>query len=434
MNFHYGQALAWDATERIVAIVAGTQSGKTTFGPFWLQREIQRCGPGTYLIAAPNDPLLQVKLIPAFRQLFEDQLQLGKFVGSPRPHFIVSPEGERRLWGREQAEPTIVYFGYAAKPDSLESMTIKAAWLDEAGQSEFKVGSWEAILRRLSLSQGRILITTTPYFVGHWLKRRVFDRRNDPRESIKVVQFKSIWNPAFPLDEYKRAKRDLPRWRFRMMYQGEFTKPAGQIYDVFTEVHRIPRVAIPATAKRFVGLDFGGVNTVAVFAYERRDGSLVIYRTYKGSNRTAKQHVERLLKHEPVIPVAYGGAKSEQQWRDEFKAGGLFVAQPKVTEVEIGIDRVYAQLAQNRLYVFDDLDDIIDEFDNYSRVTDENGEVGDAIENKSAFHFLDATRYVIGSIRSDGVRSGYTRTEPTYDDGFDTDDDYLDRRANFRRK
>ena len=252
-NFHKGQARAWASKARIVAIVAGSQSGKTTFGPLWLQREIQERGAGSYLVAAPTDPLLQVKLIPAFKELFVDQASLGVFLGSPRPHFIFTPDGERRLWGKEQAERTIVYFGYAAKPDSLESMTAKAAWLDEAGQPDFKVGSWEAIQRRVAIHQGRILITTTPYVVGHWLKRRVFDRRFDPEESIDVVQFKSLWNPAFPRESWESAKRDMPRWKFRMMYAGEFARPAGQIYDVFDEVHEVPRFALPERWPRYLG-------------------------------------------------------------------------------------------------------------------------------------------------------------------------------------
>ena len=43
-----------------------------------------------------------------------------------------------------------MYFGHANDPDSLESATAKAAWLDEAAQNKFKLDSWEAILRRLS--------------------------------------------------------------------------------------------------------------------------------------------------------------------------------------------------------------------------------------------------------------------------------------------
>lgn len=429
-NFHKGQAIAWRADERIVAVVAGTQSGKTTFGPLWLEREIQDSGAGTYLVAAPNYPLLTTKLIPEFRKLFVDQLGLGVFLESPRPRFIMTPEGDRRLWGTEQDERTTVFFGSAEKPSSLESMTAKAAWLDEAGQPEFKVASYEAIMRRVSLAMGRILITTTPYTVGHWLRRRVFDKaspiadgtRRSDIESIRVIQFKSIWNPAFPREEWERAKRDLPRWKFRMMYCGEFSKPAGQIYDIFGQQSLVPRFALPERWPRYGGLDFGGVNTYAVFVAENPESNeLYIYKTYRGGNATAATHTSGMLKNEPKIPVFYGGAKSEQQWRDEFKAAGLPVKTPLASEVEIGIDRVYAELAGQSLYVFDDLEDLIDEFENYSRRADDEGNVFDEILNKNDYHGLDATRYIIGSIRGKAKGSTYSRTEPDYSNlGYET--------------
>lgn len=411
--FHPGQTLAWEATERIVAVIAGTQSGKTTFGPLWLRREMEREGPGDYLIAAPTDPLLQVKLIPAFRDLFVDKLGLGVMVQSPRPKFILSKKGEKALWGAEQTTPTIVWFGYAAKPESLESMTAKAAWLDEAGQPEFKLGSWEAVLRRLSLSRGRILITTTPYVIGHWLRRKILESR-DP--NVRVIQFKSIWNPQFPREEWEERKRDLPRWKFRMMYCGEFTKPAGQIYDVFGSQHIVPRFAIPERWKRFLGLDFGGVNTAGVFLAERpEDKALFAYRTYHAGNRTSAQHVAAIRRSEPRDPITYGGAKSEDAWRLEYRAAGLRVHQPTVTDVEAGIDRVYTEFANSRLYVFEDLDPLIDEAENYARVVDQNGEPTDTIADKNSYHHLDGLRYVIGSIRGSGVKSGYHRHEPGQD-------------------
>ena len=89
---------------------------------------------------------------------------------------LVDAQGVDRLqrtFGRRDVAPTSVLFGYAAEPESLESATAKAAWLDEAGQKRFRLASFEAILRRLSLAQGRVLLTTTPYDLG-WLKQRLY--------------------------------------------------------------------------------------------------------------------------------------------------------------------------------------------------------------------------------------------------------------------
>ena len=91
--------------QALIIVLAGTQSGKTVFGPLWLWREISRCGPGDYLVVAPTDPLLNIKALPEFQQFFEHTLGLGKLKTSPRPLFTFSKEGARRTFGRTPDEP-----------------------------------------------------------------------------------------------------------------------------------------------------------------------------------------------------------------------------------------------------------------------------------------------------------------------------------------
>ena len=117
-------------------------------------------------------------------------------------------------------------FGSAVNPESLESATAKAAWIDECGQDDFRLESWEAIQRRLSLHEGRVFGGTTPYNLG-WLKQIVYDRWRAGEADFDVIQFRSIDNPAFPISEYERAKRTLPTWKFRTVYDGQFDRPAG---------------------------------------------------------------------------------------------------------------------------------------------------------------------------------------------------------------
>jgi len=440
-NFHRGQAEVMRSTATITAAIAGSQSGKTVCGVAWILDKMTALGPGDYLVAAPTDGLLDAKLIPTFKRVFVDLLTLGVFIDTPRPEFRLSKAGARRLWQIEPDEPTRVLFGYAAKPTSLESMTVKAVLLDEAGSPEFKTGSWEAILRRRAVYEGPILIMTTPYTVGHWLKRRVFDRRHDPRESIKVIRFRSIDNPAFPRASLELARRDMPRWRFEMFYEGKWTKPAGQIYDAFDQTGMaIPRFPIPERWPRYLGLDFGAVNTWGLYLAECPETQdLYAYRLYHAANRTAVQHVEAIMRGEKrAFHAVYGGAKSEQQWRDEFTAAGLDVLLPLADDVEIGIDRVAAlhettadlivaarsgQHAAGGYYVFDDLDDYLREKAEYSRKVDPEGEPLEEIENKRAFHIMDAERYLVGSIRGVAIQrarqGGYTVTEQDERDRLD---------------
>ena len=63
--------------------------------------------------------------------------------------FTFTDYGCKRLWGHVPDEPPRVLFGHAGDPESLESATVKAAWLDECGQAGFRLASYETILGRL---------------------------------------------------------------------------------------------------------------------------------------------------------------------------------------------------------------------------------------------------------------------------------------------
>ncbi len=408
-NFHAGQLRAWNSTKRFPSIIAGAQSGKTAFLPLWLHREIERCGPGDYLAVSPSYKLMSLKMLPEFVTHFgAARLNLGEYRAADRT--FVYHDGSVKI-----------FFGHAADPESLESATAKAAVCDEAGQKRFRLGSWEAIQRRLGIHQGRCLIGTTPYDLG-WLKQRLYDPwiaagRNHPE--IDVIGFSSLANPAFPRAEYERARRELPRNRFDLFYRGIFTTPPGLIYDCFkTETHTCPPFAIPDHWPRYLGLDFGGVNTAGVFIAEELKpapeplypgapekkgeptGRLFAYRVYGPcGGKNAKQHTTALIAGEPARPVAVGGAGSEDQWRMEFAAAGLGVREPPVSEVEVGIDRVYGTVQRGELCVFSDLHGLLDEFGSYSREVDELGSVGEKIEDKETFHRLDALRYVLSFLR-----------------------------------
>lgn len=402
-HFHPGQLEAWDAEERYVCILAGTQGGKTSFAPPWLLREIKRKGPGDYLVATPTFPLLELKALPEFKWLFQQTLALGEYVSSPIRKFTVSPAGAERLFGFKPSVPTVIYFGHAQDPDSLESATYKAAWLDEAGQKKFRRGSWEAIQRRLSIHRGRVLLTTTPYDLG-WLKTELFDpwmAAKQQHPTIKVVSFRSVDNPAFPPEEYAEQEAKLPPWKFRMFYGGRFERPAGLIFDCYDESqHVIPAFTIPDAWPRFHGSDFGGVHTAAIFVAEEQDadgaatGRYFAYREYLAGGRTAAEHALEWKRGEPRTPRAIGGSKSEGQWRMEFGRAGFPIGEPPVSEVEVGIDRLYAGIKQGRLIVMDHLTILREQLRTYSRELDDLGEPTEKIEDKETYHVLDAARYI----------------------------------------
>jgi hypothetical protein len=381
---HAGQRAILESPARFTFGIAGTQGGKTVLAPVWLHNEIQRNGPGDYLAVTATYDLFRLKFLPEMRRYFETFLGWGEWRASDK--IIVSKDGKTRIILRS-----------AQSEGGLESATAKAAVLDECGQDDFRITAWEAILRRLSLNQGRVLGMTTPYNLG-WLRTEVYDRWRAGDPNYRVVQFESILNPVFPVEEYERARATLPAWKFRMFYQGQFDRPASLIYGDFSTVENVcSPFDIPANWPRYAGIDPGAVHTAAVWgALDPDTDALYIYREYFAGDKTTGEHAQALASYEPANWT--GGAKSEEQWRRDLSASGLSVQVPPFSDVEAGIDRVIARIKTRRLIVFKTCRVLLDELGTYSRVVDATGATTQEIKNKEKFHALDALRYLCSGI------------------------------------
>jgi len=449
IKYHPGQLLALNSKKRFILLLAGTQGGKTIMGPRWLFEEIQRVGPGDYLYVGPTLKLLRKKAIPEFKRVFQTQLKLGRFNES-NFEFHISDAGQQKLFGRiDKDTSTIIRFGYATDPESLESATVKAAVLDECGQKTFKLGSWEAIIRRLSLQRGRVLMCTTPYNLG-WLKQHIYDpwrkapelppwrgslqvstgewlnfsiaRHDHP--DIEVINFASVMNPVFPMEEFHERRAALPWWKFQMFYLGLFTRPAGLIYDMFDEdAHKIRPFPIPPTWPRYIGLDFGAVNFAALFyAQDPGTNTLYAYREYRTGRKTAAEHVKTMIMGEPtnMLRRVHGGSRGEHNWRAEFAAAGLNVTGPSIVEVEVGLDRVAGlhnvtkawpgtpSRTNGGVYVFSNLTGYLEEKLTYARELDANDEPTDKIADKATFHGMDSERYILQELSTQLSQGAYT--------------------------
>jgi hypothetical protein len=207
------------------------------------------------------------------------------------------------------------------------------------------------------------------------------------------------WTPfgVTYLAELDKIPNRADRLRLR---HGVWAGAEGRVYDGWDALaHVIDPFPIPDAWPRYMGLDFGGANTAAVFyAHNPDTDQLVLYRQYGPiGGRTAGQHIRFLLSGEADTPFCVGGAKAEGQWRQEFTDAGLLVHEPLIREVDIGIARVNAQHKKNGILVFSNCKGYIEQKNNYRYLPDAADP--DAIERKRHFHFLDAERYIVGYLR-----------------------------------
>lgn len=404
LDFHQGQWEAWDSLARFVFVTAGTQGGKTSFGPHWLYREIYHpqlgMGAGDYLAVTGSYDLFKLKMLPALREVFEHVLRVGRYWSSDRIMELRNPEtghfeanrSDDAMWGR-------IILRSAESGGGLESSTANAAWLDECGMDSFTAETWRAIRRRLSLTRGRVLGTTTLYVLYNWL-RKLYDEWQGGREDVDFINFPSVLNPSFPREEYEQALRENPEHVVNMQYRGLYDKPPGMIYDCFdAELCVIPPFNVPLDWPSYGGMDYGGVHTVCGRIRQNPDTkAYYLTHEYHEGGRTAKEHAADLRAW--GCSLWFGGAKSEGQWRDEFRAAGLPVQEPAISDVWVGINRVYGVMKRNGLYIFDTCEKTLGQIGTYSRKMNKaTGEpIPDEIANKSEYHYLDMLRYALVSL------------------------------------
>lgn len=377
IKLHSGQYKVWESDARYVAMIAGTGAGKSWFGPIWLYREIQRYPQDDFLVVSPTYTMFQRIVLP---RMLEFMMSVAMIEYKATERALYLPTGGK------------IYFGSADNPLTLEGVHVRAAWIDEAGQMRRE--AWEVIQRRVGYHKGRILLTTTPYNLG-WLKTELYDRWKAGDKNYDVIQFASIVNPAYPKEEFERAKATMPEWKFKMFYLGQFARPEGLVYQDFEPAkHIIDEFDIPADWRRIIGVDFGYNNpTAAIWMAISPDNVMYIYREYYERHKLPDESandIKRLSMGERIDGVYCD--PSEPASIEQFRRVGLPATVAK-NAVKEGIDNVIAGLKSNRLFVFKGVSNLLDEIENY-RWKEHNDKIDDEPE-KEYDHAVDALRYAV---------------------------------------
>lgn len=408
---HDGQQWVLDSEKRFIFVLAGTQSGKTSLGPVWLDQEITKRGAGDYLAVTSTYQLFDNKLLPELTTFFCETMGNGKFhpgknvieIADPSTGKFWAKRSDDKMWARILLRSATTGKGEVSV-ERLEAATVKGALLDECGMDAFTLQAWESIKRRVGLHRGRVLGITTLYNFD-WLYKEIYvPWTQGEKPNIDVFQFDSIMNPAFPQEEWDEALATLPEWKFNLQYRGRYSRPAGSIYENFDPaVHVVDPFPIPEHFPITVGVDPGAVNTGIVYiARNPDDGFTYVFRETLAGNLTSAQHAKEVMTVvNPFISSRfYGGAASEKQFRMDWHAAGCPIQQPLVSDVWSGIDRINALFLTGKFKVFRTCTKTISQLIEYSRKIDAAGYQTEEIKDKAKFHLLDALRYAAPGINT----------------------------------
>lgn len=324
----------WDETYTIT----GIQWAKTTSGAWWMKRHLfEYADPdNNFIIAAPTYKIMQQSTLPAFLKIMDGH---GEYkAGNAEFHF----NGGGTCFMRTGTEP-----------DSVVGITnVRAVWGDEAGK--FTKYFWENLVARASFKRAHKLFTSTPYAMN-WLYKDVLKPyKQGLRPDTLVIQAKSCDNPFFPMVEYERQKKIMDARRFNSIYNGEFEKMHGLVYDCFDEaLHLCDPIQLPMNTRYVAGVDWGTTHPFVILVRGiTPNGDHYQVSEFYRTGLTIMDMIQaaKRLKQVWGIDVFYCDP-SEPGYIQEFNRQGLSAIGAE-NDIRHGIDLHYTLIKQNRFKIF----------------------------------------------------------------------------------
>lgn len=404
---HTAQSDILRSKARFTAAIAGTGGGKTAIGPVWIIQQIQRViasrdtaqEPIIGMVVAPTYKVLQRATAPHLVNAFKGTDLEGRYIPSASQYTL--PRGLGTIWVLS-----------ADNPDGLEGGQMDFVWLDEAGQMKFD--AWVAIQGRTGQKMAPVLITTTPYG-QNWLFHAFFKRWRAGDKDYYVRQWASYQNPAYPREEYDRAKKTLSPQRAAMRYDGEFVKRAGLVYPDLDRCLRNPaEVEIPG-GQMWGGVDFGWNDPFAGLAgvkFIDPDGRDILYVWYERYKRFTS-----LGQHAQAMPpgVRWCADPSRPDSIAELQKAG-HVVRGAYNDILVGVDAVNARIYSDRLWISTQCKALIAETTEYCYPEKDDETKGEKPIDEFN-HACDALRYMVAGVdRLKVAESGGHRREQEHDD------------------
>lgn len=268
--------------------------------------------------------------------------------------------------------------------------------------------------------------TFNPGGIGHyWIKKRFIDtdvltpkwyKRVDGKEVETIrsdtdgigrlfIPSRLEDNPFLWKDgnsEYEKGLSQMDAVDYRRLRLGDWDiRRTGRVYYAFSQPgpasYDLP---LDQVQGYYHSHDFGAVNHVFGL-WVKIDDTYYLVHSEKLPEGTTPQRAERIKRQfgEKKIITGYGGAKSETQIRADYRAAGVNILTPPISDVESQIRLANDMLAKGTMVICSDQLEVIDQLDNCVR--DDN----EGIQDKSIYHYNDMIRYFASGIS----RSGWSR-------------------------
>ena len=191
---HSGQQQIMDHDARFLFFIGGKGSGKSSFAPIWLDREIRKKPLGSFIICSDSYNRLEQGVLPQFFRHLQYSDLKGEWKQGKHVYRLAS--------GGQ------VFVRSLDDEESVNGIHAQAIVCDEG--LLLTKSTWDILESRVHLAKGKILVTSTPYKGKRW-GLEIIDRFRLATPIILYGKGAAFFtNPAVSPEEIERQRQRLP--------------------------------------------------------------------------------------------------------------------------------------------------------------------------------------------------------------------------------
>jgi len=244
----------------------------------------------------------------------------------------------------------------------------------------------------------------------------------------KTFHFTSFDNPFISHEALNRLAIDmsLDSYRREIMAEDDEIEQSWLVYGGFNEgLCKIDRFDIPKNWEVYTGHDFGSANPAALFLARvklplpegappyMRLNDLVAFEEYlPGGGYSTAQHVNNfkdLTEGYKVTKRVGGNPNTEDEIRQSYASHGWPITAPILGRVNAQLDRTIGLVELNKLYVFNDMTNTLNQIANCMWELDDENVPMNKIKNEPKYHLLACLRYIGSDFTPETVGGKKTR-------------------------
>ncbi len=405
MDRHPHQKEFVESNKKRIVVRAGRRGGKTVGMAI---RNVTRFLAGRrQLYATPTVEQLQAwwyEVTLALNPLVE----MGIFKKNENEHFIELPGTRQRIKGKTANDVN----------------TFRGDFADDITFDEYHLMAedvWEVVGQPMLMDNDgdAAFIYTPPSLTSSGRSKA-----RDPRHASKLFKkadsdttgiwaafhFTSHDNPYISSEALANIIESMSKQSYRqeILAEDDELQLSWLVYRAFNEqTNKIGRFEIPKNWLIYVGHDFGSANPAALFvAQNPASGDFFEFAEYlPGAGRSTHEHVQEFKRITEGYNVIWrsGGSHQEDEIRQGYRAEGWDIQEPKIHSVKAQIDKVIGMMERNKIFIFKDLTNRLEEMMNCLWEPDEDGKPTDKIKNETKYHLAADARYLYSNFTPETV-------------------------------